>query len=135
MLLFFMGCSFLAKSPEPPKVSLKAVRIDSTSLIAARIVFSLDAFNPNASDLKVDAVNYSLELNNKPIANGAINKAVELKAKQNSEVEIPVEVELLKVFDSIAGILQKPKSEYRFFGKAQVGLLTVPFDQKGTLQW
>lgn len=132
--LFLSGCTLLQK-PDPPKVTLRQVRVEEVNLKGARVVFDLDAFNPNSSALAVDHVKYNLELNSKPITEGALQNRIELKAKEISQVSIPIEVEFTKVFDSLLSALQKPKADYRMFGQAKVSGFTVPFEEKGTIDW
>lgn len=132
--LFFSGCTLLQK-PEPPKVTLKQVRVEEINLKGARLIFDLEAFNPNTRVLAVDSVNYNLELNAKPVTDGSLQNRIELKAKETSQVSIPIQVEFAKVFDSILSALQKPKADYRIFGHAKVSGFTVPFEEKGTLEW
>ena len=132
--ILLSGCALLQK-PEPPKVQLKEVRIDEITLKGAKLIFELDAFNPNASNLAVDNVKYNLELNSKPITEGVLSERIELKAKETSKVIIPIKVEFLKVFDSVLSALQKPKAEYRIFGNAKVSGITVPFEEKGIVEW
>lgn len=128
------GCTLFQK-PQPPKVTLKEVRIENVHLQGARLIFELDAFNPNASVLAVDNVKYNLELNSKPVTEGALRDRIELKAKETTKLTIPIEIEFSKVFTSLLSALKKPQADYKIFGSAQVSGFTVPFEEKGTIDW
>lgn len=134
LLVFLSGCSLFQK-PQPPEVKLKEVRVESIHLQGARLIFELDAFNPNSSVLAVDSVKYQLELNSKPVTDGAINNRIELKGKETSHVSIPIDIQFSKVFDSLLSALQKPKADYRIYGNAKVSGFSVPFDEKGEIDW
>lgn len=135
LILLFAGACTLLSKPQPPEVKLSEVRVDSVNLTGARLIFSIDAYNPNPDTLTVDSVKYDLELNHKGVAKGEVTKPTELKGKTRALVDIPVDVEFAKVFDSLTVALQMPKSEYRIFGTAKLGLFSVPFDEKGTFEW
>ena len=130
------GCSSLIQSVvKSPEVRLDEVRVENLGLQTADLIFQLEVFNPNAVNLKIDSVDYKLVLNDKPFADGHINKAAELPANKKVMVDVPIKVEFKRVFDSLFAAFQKPETKYVLSGTAKLGPFSVPFNKKGTMKW
>lgn len=120
---------------QPPKVELEQVRVEDMSLTNAKLIFDLSVMNPNPTALTVDAIDYKLKLNNREFAAGRYNQTTELAAKQTTKVGLPVHVAFEKVFDSLIAAVQKPETDYEIEGTAQFGVISIPFNEKGKLNW
>lgn len=135
-ILCFTGCNSIVKDLiKSPEVRLDKVRIENVKFMSADLIFDLEVFNPNSINLKIDSIDYQLTLDDKEFANGHVHKIKELPAGQKTQIEIPVNVEFLKVFDSLSAALKKPETLYKITGKAKLGPLSVPFNDSGTLKW
>lgn len=118
-----------------PEVELAKVRVTDPSLSHATLIFDLNVTNPNATDLKIDGVNYKLALNGKAIADGSYDQVTALPGEKTVVVSMPVRIEYKRVFDSLLSAFQKPETEYTIEGNARFGVLTIPFKEKGKVNW
>lgn len=139
MLLAIVGCSSSCSSVaeklvEKPKVALSSIALKDVSTNGATVVFGVEVDNPNAFALRLDALRYDLEVGEKQIGSGRIEKAAEIAGRSKGIVDVPVPVKFQDLFSSISDFMQKTTSNYRVRGEAQFGLITIPFDEKGDLK-
>ncbi|NLW04916.1 MAG: hypothetical protein GX029_06795 [Pseudomonadaceae bacterium] len=76
--------------PRIPKFSLAGVEQKRLSLTGADLVVSVELDNPNAFDLLVNQLQYSLKLNGHSITSGGLADSIKVAADGKSKVDIPV---------------------------------------------
>lgn len=135
-LLSVVACSTIAeKVIEKPAVALKSVQVTDASSKGATLVFGVQVENPNSFALKVDALQYDVEIGGKLVSSGQLESAAHVPANERAVVEIPVPVQFADLFSSALSFLQSGASQYRVKGSARFGLLSVPFDRSGELSF
>ena len=134
--LFFIltSCSSFKKIIEPPKVRLEKVRISKLSISNADLEVILEVQNPNNIDFDVKNIRYSLDINSKTVTTGTMKEKVIVKAKEKTEVSLPVQVLYKDLVSSALLLLQKDGMPYRVQGSVEIGPFTIPFDDKGSLK-
>lgn len=76
--------------PRMPEFSLAGVEQKRLSLTGADLVMSVELDNPNAFDLLVNQLHYSLKLNGHSITSGRLANQIKVAADGKSKVDIPV---------------------------------------------
>lgn len=133
-LFCFSACTSVIQAVlKEPKVDLARVVARDADLKGATLVFVLKVDNPNPTELKVNALNYSVDIGGKKLSDGKVDKSVAVAANSVGEVELPLQVQYQNIFDSLNDLLLKGTTEYKITGSAKVGLFTVPFNKTGTV--
>jgi LEA14-like dessication related protein len=128
------GCSSLVKTVlKEPKVALQSVAVADVRSDGASILFGVEVENPNAVDIKVDALRYEVEIAGKAFTTGKLVNPAQVPAHGKSVVEIPISLKYSDVFSSLLGFLQTGVSTYRVKGEAEFALFTIPFDRSGEI--
>lgn len=78
--------------PQLPRFSLAGVEQQRLSLSGAELLISMEFDNPNAFDLLVNRLNYSLALNGVHVAKGTLPREVKINADGRSRVDMPVNI-------------------------------------------
>lgn len=130
---FLEGCTLLGKIDQP-KVSLNDVAVKNVTGSGATIVFDLKVDNPNPFPLKVDALDYNLELGGKPFSKGLIDTPTKVEAKQSTVVQVPVPIKYSDLFSSLMDFVGAGSQPYRIYGKAKVSYFNIPFNHTGELK-
>jgi LEA14-like dessication related protein len=120
---------------QPPTVTVRDVSISEVSRAQIRFRVNVDIANPNPVGLTLSKVEYSFELGGRPLAAGATDSKVQIKASGSTPAEVPVGLaynELLTIYDQNK---DADYLEYKLTGKFHVttpiGDLPVPYAQKG----
>lgn len=125
------SCSTLPRTVTPPAVELGSLRVADPTLTAATLVFGLRVDNPNGFGLEVDRLSYKLDLNQKELAVGRIERAARVGARARTTVEIPVRVGYVALFRSLKDMMLSRKVDYVLSGVVAVGGSEVPFSFDG----
>lgn len=128
----FYGCASLKL--QPPTVVLVNIDLQSPTFNDATLIFNLIVKNSNAVEVKIDKVDYSVKLNNKQFTSGVLDQPITLPAKASAKVIVPVPFKYSDLSDSVAGLLQTGSSPYQIVGHVQMGLLAIPFNEKGVFK-
>lgn len=128
----FEGCASLQL--QSPTVDLINIDLNSPTFNDATLIFNLNVKNPNSVEVKIDQVNYSVNLNNKPFSSGSLKQIVTLPAKGVAKVAVPVPIKYSDLSDSVAGLIQSGSTPYQISGNVKMGLLSIPFNEKGDLK-
>jgi LEA14-like dessication related protein len=134
-MLLVAGCAGLFF--EEPTITLKEIHVRQISLTDASLVFVAEIQNPNAYELRLKSLDYTVHLSGREAGGGSLQKEVSIPASSSAPVEIPITAR----FGSLGGIVKMYVSgqelPYRIEGKALVkaGLFdrTFPFSRTGTL--
>lgn len=124
--------------PQPPEVSVRAVRLLSAGFAEQNLAIVLKIENPNRREFVLSELDYQLELGGNPFARGRLERQVTLPANAETEVEVPAKTRLADFLGSSAGKLllgaASGKLDYRLSGTARIdGLWSGPFDRRGSL--
>ena len=79
------SCAFFKERyGQKPEVQLQQVYLKDASLAVATLVFVLDVKNPNKADLKIDSVDYEIQLDGQSFAKTKIDEKIVLKAESST---------------------------------------------------
>lgn len=132
-LLVLTACSSFTKNfLKDPEVSVLGIGLDSLEAEAAQIHLNLQIKNPNPLPLRLGQVSYNLIVDGEPATEGVFEDGVDVPAKGESSVTVPLKFKYSAVgniLDSLLkGTLQK---NYELKGSARMGVFSIPFAQKG----
>ena len=133
--LFFSGCSVLPSYIEKPTLHVADVRLLDASLFEQRFLLSLRVQNPNDFSLPIEALNYTLTINDKPFAQGASAKSVTIPRFGSGLIEVEgvsTLGSLLRQLPELQGGTLKGL-RYQLKGNLTLGGFgnPIPFDQQG----
>ena len=131
VLFFIVGCAH--KVVQPPKVELESINVTDPTLTAATFVFGLRVDNPNSFSLRVQEIDYDLDINDKDFTTGSFEPRARVPAKDRSVVEIPMRISYLTLLQSLTQIAESQKLGYKLKGTVKVSGVEVPFDLGGDL--
>lgn len=128
------GCAFLKKRyAQEPEINLQNVYLQEVQPFSATMMIVLSVKNPNKIDLKVDEVNYEVQLNNQEFAKSKLDKKTVIPAGETKLVEIPLPINYLKALNGVGKILSGEDVSYIVSGTAKVSGFSIPFNDKGKL--
>ena len=134
--LLLSGCAALR--PEPPEIQLAGLTISDLSLSHANFLATLSVFNPNRTELEVEAVEFALYLDEVRVARGKTARAFTIPAEQTGQTSLRLStsfIDLVRLAQKLKGLDAVP---FRIAGEVRIGgpgllWLTVPVTSKGTL--
>ena len=135
------GCAALGPRLEAPKLTVSHVEIIKGDLFEQRFRARMNVQNPNARELRVRGITYTIELGGEELGRGLSGSSFVVPARGEAEFDMLVTANLagtlLKLVDRARKEGSRPNEiGYRLRGEVKLdsGLLRrVPFDQKGTL--
>ncbi len=132
IVLALSGCTlYNARNMQKPKAELATIEVKSTDGKGTLLLFGIRVENPNPFPLKVDSVQYEVEIAGRKLAEEKIAQPTEVAAKSTAIVQLPMRLKFADLFSSIGELLRNDFAAYRLKGSAQVGLFNLPFDESG----
>ncbi len=125
-------------SLEPPKVTLKSVRIDGLSLDGIELVLNMDVSNPNGFGARVGRLKYSVDVDGTEMATGHMADEVFVPAGESAEVAVPFTVTWEGIGKGVDRYLDGAEHRWKLSGSVRVsnGALsnTFRFSEDGEFQ-
>lgn len=137
--LFVFGlaaCAMLPPGVKTPRVSVADVALQGLGLFEQRFEVELRLFNPNDFDLKIEALDFELELNGRPIAKGSSQVATLLPAGVSTPMRVDTltqSTDWLAQMKALSPDLLQAGMPYRVHGRVKAGGLSrwLPFEHTG----
>ncbi len=89
----------------PPQFRVKQLAIDRLNWQGARLLLRLEVENPNRFPLTLSRLNYQVQFQEQAIANGQTGQRFRAGARQRTVIEIPLELNFLKLGQSLYRLL------------------------------
>ena len=121
---------------EIPEVSLAGMNFTEVGLFEQGFILELRLKNPNDFDIPVDALDFALDVNGAPFAEGLTNEDFVLPASAEIVVPIDVSIATQDLIERVTSIGTGRRLEYQLTGSADIGSWfnsSVPFDRSGKL--
>ena len=139
LTLWLAACAGLGGIRETPRVSLVSIEPLELGLLEQRYRLGLRILNPNAVELPLTGLSYSLEINGREFAYGVSRQAVTIPALGEAMLEVDVISSLLDVLQQLQTLddAARESLDYRLTGKINLAsnTLRLPFDYSGSLSW
>ncbi|MDR1162830.1 MAG: LEA type 2 family protein [Candidatus Accumulibacter sp.] len=141
--LLFAALSACGGAPRRPEVALEGIRLDRISFEDQGFLLRLRVRNPNAFDISIESLRFTLEVEGKTLASGTLGEAVRMvrmvriPGGGDAAVEVAARGRLGAFFRLLRDYRKKGgdrKLAYRIHGDAGLaGFGELPFDRKATL--
>ena len=138
LVLGLAACSGLPLNAKPPKVSVADVDIKSLGLFEQRFEVGLRVSNPNEFDLKIEALEFDLELNGRAFAKGLSRTSALIPATSSTVMQVDAVMQskhLVQQLKNLSSEMLKAGVAYRITGRVKIDRSSswIPFDQKGVV--
>lgn len=131
------GCATLSGLNEPPRVSLVSIVPANIQLFEQRFLVTLKVQNPNAKDITIRGLDYTIEVNDKIFAQGVSGKPITIAAYGEGLAEVEVMSTLQRFMEQLEafGLRSKPSIDYAISGHVSIDGIPIPifFDYEDTL--
>jgi LEA14-like dessication related protein len=131
------GCAALSGLNEPPRVSLVSIVPANIQLFEQRFLVTLKVQNPNAEDITIRGLDYTIEVNDKIFAQGVSGKPITIAAYGEGLAEVEVTSTLQRFIEQLEafGLRSTPSIDYAISGHVNVdGIpISIPFEYENTL--
>ena len=133
-LLTMSACTSLNKIVKDPEVTIKEFKLASVTTDGVHIDLGLNVKNPNPVALKLDEVDYALNVSGEKVTEGVFDKGVDIPAGGEGTVYIPLRFQFTSVGNLLSGLMNRSfEKEYELTGNAKLGFISIPFVQKGKI--
>lgn len=117
---------------QKPEIDFKDVSLEDLSLTGGTVVFNFTVKNTNPVPSILHSVRYDLMLNGRNFTRGVITKGIQLQPGATGELEVPVTVDFLDVFDNIMDFVSRDTVNYRLSGSVGLGPVAIPYSRHGS---
>jgi LEA14-like dessication related protein len=139
VLLVALGlaaCSGLPWNVVAPKVSVAEVEVKRLGLLEQRFDVGLRISNPNDFDLTIEALEFELEVNGRPFANGLSRASTRVPASSSALLRVDAFMQsehLVQQFKTLTPDSLKDGVPYRIKGRFKMNQSSgwLPFDHSG----
>ncbi len=104
----------------PPTLAMRSCSVERIELEGAKLLARYEVANPNAYDLELAGVRYTVEVDGKAVADGASAEPVRIPARGSAPISLPVEVRFARVPGFAAKVALKDAVPYRLSGSVAV---------------
>jgi LEA14-like dessication related protein len=131
--LFLLGSC--APSLIKPDLSLQEIELTGVSFSSMDLAFIVKIKNPNPVGVKIEKLNYQLDLNDVSLGSGELLAPIFLKASGTGTVTLPFSTSFNGISNLVKMILGENEVHYQLRGKAVLSKFwkkqEFPFDTKG----
>lgn len=121
-----------------PQLSLKNVKMQKLSLSGVDLKLLVGLKNPNIFGFNVGKLDYKLDLAGKPFASGITGKLLDVPAKGDGVIELPISISSAGVLGSLYSALSGQSIAASLQGTAELttqhGTVPLPFNTQSTLR-
>jgi LEA14-like dessication related protein len=130
------GCSTLGRAAfADPVVTLKNVNVVGLGMTGGNLDVVLNVYNPNGYRLDATRLNYRVQIDSTPLANGALDSRFTVQNNDSTQVHIPITFSWSGLGAGARQIFNTGAVNYHVLGDvtvgSPVGSYTIPFSQTG----
>ncbi|MGI9435387.1 MAG: LEA type 2 family protein [Geminicoccaceae bacterium] len=121
---------------EAPDVSLAGLSFAEPGIFEQGLTIQLRVKNPNEFDIPIDGLNFALDVNDTPFAEGLSRKDVLLPSLGEIVVPIDVTITTSDLIERVLAVGTEKRLGYTLSGQADVGswfTAPIPFKREGKL--
>lgn len=131
------ACSSLPPSEvDLPDVSLAGLSFAEPGLFEQKLTIQLRLKNPNAFDIPIDGLNFALDVNSTPFADGVTDKDVTLPGLGEIVVPVDITISTNTLIERVVAVGTGQRLDYQLTGEADIGswfASPLPFRREGRL--
>ena len=135
-VVLLAACTGLPLNAVPPRVSIAEVEVKSLGLFEQKFDVGLRVANPNDFDLKIEGLDFDLEVNGRPFASGLSRVSTLVPAASNTVLRVEAIVQSKNLARQIRTLPPESLKEgvpYRVKGRVKTDKAStwLPFDHAG----
>jgi len=133
--MLFAGCSTLKL--EAPKLEVVSMRVQSADIFSQKMLVRMRVQNPNARELPIKSISYTIEVNNAEFAQGLSDTPFVVPSMGEAEFDVQVTTNLANALTQLLGRRSAETLDYRLRGEVALSsgfLRRVPFDEHGSVK-
>lgn len=128
--------SMFAEKVRKPEVDFIGARVNELSFDSVGLLFDLKIRNPNSLGLKMAGFSYDLLINNSSFVKGNQDRELEISARGENTVQIPVSIGFLDLYQVFQSLLDQDVSRYQIncsfsFDVPVLGVVSIPVSKDG----
>jgi LEA14-like dessication related protein len=128
------ACAIVPPRPDPPLVTLEAVRVIRVAESKADISLRLRLGNPNDFEVKIESITFDVTLDGRTAANGRSARIDTLPARGEASVDIAGRVEIGAIATALMALGSQLPVDYAIRGSATLpGGTVLQFSRKGQI--
>lgn len=132
--LVLSACSTMNGIVKDPEVRVAEFKLAGFNSEGVNIDLGINVKNPNTVALKLDEVEYALNVAGEKVTEGVFDKGVNIPAGGEGTVFIPLKFNFASVGNLLSGFMNRSfVKDYELTGSAKLGIFSIPFSQKGTI--
>lgn len=129
------GCAAPLVQPKPPEVQVTALRLINVTMAEQRLSVDLRLSNPNPYPLRIESVQFDLEINEAPLMRGVSADGARVPARGEAELTVDAHTNLFSFLHQMERWRQQGDDHltYVLTGTANLGGLgrSVDFESAG----
>ncbi len=129
--LLLYGCAVFQNIIQQPTVEFDSVAMRDMTLFDGTAVFRFKVGNPNPVNLNLDGLTYLIRIDGRDFLNGDLKQGLTLPANGVLAVEVPIRINYMDFFNSIADFLKKDSLKYDLSGTFAFGIFNIPYSHQG----
>ena len=120
IVFLISGCALFGTSLESPRISLSNLVMQESTGFETVFQIQLRVLNPNDTDLNIQGVDCTLEINDKPFASGISKTAIHVPAYGSATVPVTVYASAFGIARGLFGMQQRDELSYQLKGKVRL---------------
>lgn len=116
---------------EQPKISIQNISLQDISLTQGTAIVTLNVANPNAFPIPLQGIQYGLSLNGRQVASGDQVQNMNIGARQEVPINIPVKLDFAELLRLAPDALRSRSVQYDLNGAVRLPFINVPFQRQG----
>lgn len=124
---------FETKLPLPQIPAFDVPKFRMVGLRGTNLQFEVEPLvtNPNGFDIDIDAFDFDIKLDGRPVLKNKIVKNVKLQSKKKEGVPFQFDVGLAEIGMTLAKIANNPRLDWEVAANMKSGILNMPFKKGG----
>jgi len=129
---------FMRSTIQKPGVAFTSAKISGLSFQNIDLLFNLKITNPNPVGIHLVGFDYDFSINQNSFVKGKEDKGVDIAAKGESNISIPVSLNFIKLYNTFVSFKNRDSTDYKINLGATVnlpvlGAQRIPVSKQGTL--
>jgi len=133
VLLGISGCSMVARILQKPGVEFESVSLRNISLLEETLLFKMRITNPNHIGIRVNYIEYHLQINEVALVNNRVDETVSVTARGTAIIELPITISHLEMLRTIGEFIKAREAQYELSGTVGFGFFEIPFRNDGQI--
>ena len=111
VLVWMLAACAVFNPIDKPQVAITSIKMAPANGFQQKMLVGLQLDNPNSFALNLGRLRYTLELQGQSLAGGSLNEAISLPANGQTQLVVPVEVNLLSGLGVLSKIMSSAQSD------------------------